>query len=145
MIVPSDTATRLLLWGIVIHLFCDWVLQNHWMAENKYRFAGPRDYLRFLGPAPVGEGPLFLLPHPAAFVHASIHGVTLLLIFPWPSALIIAVIHLLIDTRVPLSWWRKFYKQTTTGDMALHVAIWGDQVLHIFVLAIVALLVGGAR
>ncbi len=115
-------ATSLLVWGIAIHLFCDWILQNSWMADNKAS-----------------------LLHPASWVHSGIHFVGLLLIFSPVVALAIALIHLLIDTRVPLQWWRKFYRQTTTGDVALHVAMWSDQVCHITVLAVAALLVAGLK
>ena len=115
-------ATSLLIWGIVIHLFCDWLLQNHAMAQNKSN-----------------------LRHPLAYVHSGIHLLGLLLIFPVWAAILISVLHLLIDTRVPLTWWRNFYRQTRTGDVALHVAMWSDQVAHITVLAIFALIVGGLR
>lgn len=115
-------ATSLLIWGIAIHLFCDWILQNDWQARNKSN-----------------------LLHPAAYVHSGIHFVGLLLIFSPVWALVIALVHLLIDTRVPLQFWRKIYRQTTTGDVALHVAMWGDQVCHITVLAIAALIIGGLK
>jgi hypothetical protein len=122
MIAIGLHATSLLLWGVAIHLFCDWLLQNDWMARYKSS-----------------------LKHPASWVHSGIHLIGLLLIFPWYAALIIAIIHLLIDTRVPLVWWRKAYRQTREGDVALHVAMWSDQVAHITVLAIAALLIGGVR
>jgi hypothetical protein len=117
-----DISTKLLLWGIIVHLFCDWILQNHYLAINKV-------------------SPL----HPAAWIHSGIHLLGLLLIFPLPTALGIAIIHFWIDTRGPLQLWRKFFRQTTTGDVALHVAIWSDQVAHIVVLAIAALIVGGMK
>ena len=110
--------TQLLVWGIVVHLFCDWILQNDWMAVNK------SDLL-----------------HPASWYHSGIHFLGLLLIFQWWVALAIAITHWLIDSRVPLVWWRKFYKQTTEGSVALHVAIWGDQVAHVTILALAALFV----
>lgn len=119
MIYFTAIATSLCLWGIVVHLFCDWLLQNDWMARNKSS-----------------------LRHPAAYVHSGIHLAGLLFIFPWWMALYIAVIHLLIDTRVPLVWWRRVYRQTQTGDVALHVALWGDQVAHIAVIAMAALIIG---
>lgn len=112
-------STILLIWGIVIHLFCDWILQNNWQARNKSS-----------------------LLHPAAYIHSGIHLAGLLIIFPWYIALAIAVSHILIDTRVPLAWWRRFFRQTTTGDAAMHVAMWSDQVAHITILAIAALVVG---
>ncbi len=113
-------ATSILAWGIAVHLFCDWLLQNDYMAKYKVS-----------------------LLHPAAWIHSGIHLLGLLFIFPWWAALLIAIIHLLIDTRVPLVWWRKFYRQTTEGPVAIDVAIWGDQVAHITVLAIFALIIGG--
>ncbi len=116
-------ATSLLVWGIAIHLFCDWILQNDWQAQNKVS-----------------------LLHPASWVHSGIHLIGLLFIFhPWWVAVLIAISHLLIDTRVPLVWWRKFYRQTTEGPVAIDVAIWSDQVAHITVLAVTALLVGGLK
>ena len=111
--------TTLLVWGIAIHLFCDWLLQNDWMATHKSN-----------------------LRHPSAYVHSSIHLLGLLLLFSPLVALAIAVVHLLIDTRVPLAWWRGFFRQTQDGPVALHVALWGDQVLHITVLAVAAFIVG---
>jgi hypothetical protein len=69
-----------------------------------------------------------------------------MLVFPPPVALAIGVIHYIIDLRFLLRWWRRVFRQTTTGDVALHVAIWGDQVAHIAVIAAAALLVtGGMR
>jgi hypothetical protein len=112
------SAADLIVYGIVIHLIADWLLQNDWMAANK------------------------AIPfHPAGNVHASIHAVGMALIFDWEVALAIGVIHYFIDLRFPLRWWRRVFRQTTTGDVALHVAIWGDQVAHIAVIAVIALLV----
>jgi hypothetical protein len=115
----TDLATKLFVWSFVWHLFADWILQNSWMSDHKSS-----------------------LKHLAAYVHSGIHLIGLLFIFPWWMALIIAATHLLIDTRVPLKWWRKVYRQTTEGDVALHVALWSDQVTHITVLALAALIVG---
>lgn len=113
-------ATSLLLWGLVWHLFADWLLQNDWMARNKAS-----------------------LRHLAAWVHSGIHLVGLLLIFPPLAAVVIALTHLIIDTRLPLIAWRNIFRQTRTGSAALHVAMWGDQVAHIFILALTALVIGG--
>ena len=127
---------RLLLWGVVVHLVADWLLQNHWMATYKTS-----------------------LKHPAAWVHSAIHFAGALLVFHPLAALFIFVTHILIDTRIPLRWWRGFYQQTggevtrTSDDgsrwvevvggvenrAGLHVAMWGDQVAHIAVIAIAAL------
>jgi len=110
-------ATVTAFWGVTIHLIVDWLLQNHWMATYKAS-----------------------LKHPAAWVHAGMHTIALLLVFPPLYALAIGVIHLLIDTRVPLATWRVIYRQTREGEVALHVAIWGDQVVHWAVICIAALL-----
>lgn len=112
------TATQLLIWGVVIHLVVDWLGQNHWMATYKSS-----------------------LKHPAAYVHSGLHLLGLLLIFPPLAALALAVVHLLIDTRRPLIWWRRVFRQTVDGPAALHVAMWGDQVCHIAALAVAALVV----
>lgn len=106
-----------MLWGLVVHLVCDWLLQNHWMAINKAS-----------------------LRHPAAWVHGGIHALGMALVFPWPVALAFGVSHMWIDTREPMAWWRKALKQTTEGPYALSVALWGDQVAHIAIVALVALL-----
>ena len=68
------TATELLVWGGVIHLTVDWLLQNEWMARHKTD-----------------------LRHPAGYVHAGLHGVAMLAIFPPLAALGLGVAHLLID------------------------------------------------
>lgn len=116
------TATDLLAWGAVVHLIADWLLQNEWMAMNKVS-----------------------LRHPAAWVHSGIHLLGLLLVFPAVWAVLIALSHLTIDTRKPLIWWRRVFRQTTDpgNPLSLHVAIWGDQVLHLSVIAAAAMAIGG--
>jgi hypothetical protein len=94
--------------GLLAHLTADWLLQNDWMAKNKWS-----------------------LKHPAAWVHAGIHTILLGLALGWIGGLVLGFIHLLVDTRVPMRWWQRVFRQTTTGDVALHVAIWEDQVIHI--------------
>ncbi len=98
--------------GLVAHLVADWLLQNDWMANNKMN-----------------------LTHPAAWVHFAINAVALALALGWPAGLVLGFIHLLIDTRIPLRWWQRFFKQTSQGTVAFHVVIWGDQVLHIAAIA----------
>lgn len=112
-------SAELITYGIVVHLVCDWLLQNAWMADNKAS-----------------------LLHPAAWVHSGIHFVGALLVFPPLFALLIGLTHILIDTRKPLKWWRAFYRQTTdpANPASMHVAIWGDQVAHFSVIALAALL-----
>ena len=111
-------ATELLIWGIVLHLGVDWLLQNDWIVLHKAS-----------------------LRHPAAWVHAGIHGAALALIFPPIAAVAVAATHLLIDTRWPLGQWDRAFQHisdTPQGDL---VRMWSDQVLHILVLAAAALLV----
>lgn len=118
MIADLD-ATQLLVWGIVLHLVVDWLLQNGWLAANK---ADPR--------------------HPAAWAHAGQHGLALLLIFPPLAAAGLGLAHLLVDTRRPLGWWNRVYQQVPSGDeREVHVQIWSDQVMHIGTIAIAAVLV----
>jgi len=136
----TDTATKLFVWSFVLHWLCDWILQSDWIAANKVGFV----MIPLSKPAK-GDWKYLTIPHKAAWVHAGIHLLGLLLIFPWWMALIVAAIHLLIDTRIPLRWWQNFYKQTTTGDIAIHVAIWTDQALHAVTLAIAALIAGGLK
>lgn len=137
------TATELLVWGVVVHLVIDWLAQNEWMAANKAkrRFLGCNWWDR----------------HPAAYVHAGLHGVTQLIVFPWPAALAVGITHLLIDTRKPVEWWSKLIRQTQPSgeqgvswkdphpirfmDIGAEVRIWSDQVWHIAVVASAALVV----
>lgn len=109
------TFSELVLWGIIIHLVCDWLLQNEWMAKGKVKF---------------GSKP--------SLVHGIIHSAFSTMIFTFPANTIIMIAHMFIDTRIPLQWWRRVFRQTTEGDMAIHVAIWEDQVLHIVVIVIAA-------
>jgi hypothetical protein len=75
------------------------------------------------------------LNHPATWVHSGIQALALTLALGWQAGLVLGLIHLLIDTRLPLLWWKRFFRQTQEGPAALHVAIWGDQVLHISAIA----------
>jgi hypothetical protein len=105
-------ATGLLVWGIVVHLIADWLLQTDWMATYKVN-----------------------LRHPAAWAHSGIHTIGLCLVFVWPLALLIGLTHLLIDTRKPLMWWLKVVKQIPANTHFPIVEIAVDQVMHITVLA----------
>jgi len=114
MTEPSE----LLLWGIIAHLIADWPLQTEWMAKHKQS-----------------------LRHPAAWVHSGIHGFFLLLLFPWYIAVLIAVSHLLIDTRVPLDWWMRVVKRMSKANpQAFIIEIGVDQVFHVSVITMVVLL-----
>jgi len=99
--------------GLVAHLVADWVLQTDWMARNKRS-----------------------LRHPAACVHAAIHGVCLALALGWPAGLVLGVFHMLIDTRVPVEWWMRVVKKCTQGPEVASVAVWLDQAFHILCIAV---------
>lgn len=79
----------LLIWGLCVHLFVDWFLQNQWQSDNKTN-----------------------LEHPAAYVHSGLHFLGLLFVFHPPIAFWAGLTHLLIDTRKPLVWWRSLFGQT---------------------------------
>jgi len=111
----AQVICNLLVWGIVAHLIADWLLQNDWMAVNKKN-----------------------LTHPAGWVHGGIHFAAMLFVFPWWAALILALLHVLIDTRIPLTWWFRVSGKTTEGPFAIPVALWCDQVLHISLIAVMA-------
>ena len=98
--------------GLVAHLIADWVLQNDWMARNKSN-----------------------LVHPAALVHFLINAVLMGLALGWIAGLILGAVHVLIDTRLPMEWWRGFFRQTADGPYGVITAVWADQVLHITAIA----------
>ncbi len=112
------TATELLVWGALIHLIVDWLLQNEWMAEHK---------------PDVG--------HPAGYIHAGAHAAALLLVFPPLAALGLGVAHFAIDTRRPLRFWERLVSQTQEGPVAVAVHIWRDQTLHLAAIGAAALIV----
>lgn len=116
--IELHTAIELFVWGFVLHNIADWFWQNDWMAVNK---VNPR--------------------HPAGWIHAGLHAVILLLIFPVWAALAIGVIHWVIDLRFILTRWKHIFRQSIDGPVAIHVAIWQDQVAHWCVLALFAILV----
>lgn len=148
-------ATGLMVWGLVAHLIADWPLQNAWMAENKMRWVAVRKDR---------------VPHPAAFIHAGIHGVALAPVFGW-VAVLLALAHLVIDMRTVVAWWSRLIRQTqpkaptwatrtgidpdcgggvrltATGcgapliDVGSEVRFWTDQVFHIACVAVAALVV----
>ena len=112
-------ATDLLLWSIVIHLFVDLFLQNQWQADNKTN-----------------------LRHPAAWVHSGLHLFGFLVLFPPVPACLLALSHLLIDTRIPLEKWRTFTGQNPPAAIMPVFAFWQDQSAHIICLAVMASFVG---
>ena len=98
--------------ALMLHLIADWLLQNEWMSVNKVR-----------------------LTHPAAWVHASIHGVLLGLVLGWAAGLTLGVLHMLVDTRVPIRWWIKLFKKCDQSPDLPILLIGCDQVLHLSCLA----------
>ena len=113
------TSAELLIWGVVVHLVVDWLFQNRWIAENKTQ-----------------------LTHPSGYVHATMHGAAMLLVFPPLAALALGVSHFVIDTRRPAQAWAHLVSAPTEGPLAIDVHMWRDQTAHIACVAIAALIVG---
>lgn len=110
-------ATELLIWGLVLHLAADWLLQNDWMATHKCD-----------------------LRHLAAWMHGGIHALALLLVFPAPVAIVLGIAHVIIDTRKPLTWWRVTFGQMNDSTVqSWMVSVWNDQALHILLIALAAI------
>lgn len=137
MIDFSVGVTVLLIWGIVAHFIADWLLQSEWIATHKM--------LRRTAASPVWDR------HPSAYVHGAAHAAVQLLVFPWQAALAIGFIHLLIDTKEPVIGWSRLIRQTTPDQTVVPpaylsigqaVTIAADQVWHVLVIAIAALIVG---
>lgn len=154
---PFDLdATDLMIWGLVAHLIADWPLQNDWMANNKMKRLTRKSYQRdplFNPHHPIANPERWWLRHPAAYVHASIHGFLLAFVFGW-IAIPLALAHLIIDCRWVVVKWSKFIGQTQPNpmkipayklilvDVGTEVRFWTDQVFHIATIAIAALIVG---
>lgn len=119
------TFPELFIWGLLAHIVADWFLQNDWMAQHKTN-----------------------LNHVAAWVHSGIHFACFLPVFGWFGALAVFLTHIVIDTRVPLNWWKRVYKMKSydpsqePGSMwniiASQVAFWQDQMTHVAVIILVA-------
>jgi len=98
--------------AFMLHLIADWLLQNEWMSVNKVR-----------------------LSHPAAWVHGSIHGVLLGLVLGWAGGVTLGLLHMLVDTRLPVRWWIKVFKKSENSPDHRILLIGCDQVLHLTCLA----------
>jgi hypothetical protein len=98
--------------GLIAHLVADWLLQNDWMALNKVK-----------------------LSHPAGWVHAGLHGLCLGLALGPLAGAVLGVVHLLLDTRVPVDWWIRVFKKSDKAPEARLIAICTDQVMHIAAIA----------
>lgn len=170
-IVDKVNWLYLVVAGGIIHLIIDWFAQNHWQATNKMKRRVRHHWSAISSNDPGIDGFHYEWSEYgpwwdrdlAAYVHSGLHFLPLLLIFPFWAALIIAVLHLIIDTRSPLEWWGKFTKQTRSTqkflflddplvaqegmplpadlvDVGMTVSFWRDQTAHIAVIALVALL-----
>jgi hypothetical protein len=62
------------------------------------------------------------------------------LIFPLGAVLLIGVAHLLIDTRVPVTWWLRVVKRVREEQRSPILEMAVDQSFHVVILAIAALL-----
>lgn len=98
--------------GLIAHLVADWLLQNDWMALNKTN-----------------------LRHPAGWVHALIHMVLLGLALGWAGGIALGLLHLVIDTGLPLTWWIRVFKKCDKAPHAALIRLWTDQVIHIAAIA----------
>jgi hypothetical protein len=166
----SLSASDLLIWGVVLHLIADWPLQNEWMATNKMlRRLKTRFGDGMSGPMRLYETTSWWDRHPAAYVHAGIHGLLLSIVFGW-VAIPLAIAHLIIDCRWPVAKWSwlmgqtqppelpRYIKGWKPGDprsepsisgllpfdvmyVGTEVRFWNDQVFHIICVAIAAVLV----
>ena len=94
--------------ALMLHLIADWLLQNEWMAANKVR-----------------------LSHPAAWVHGSIHGLLLGLKLGWVGGVVLALLHIFVDSRAPIRWWVKVFKKCEHSPDYAVILIGCDQVLHV--------------
>jgi Na+(H+)/acetate symporter ActP len=99
--------------AFVAHWVADWLLQNDWMAHHKTS-----------------------LSHPAAWVHGAIQALALAWALGWVAGLALGLLHVLIDTRVPLRWWIDRFKKSAHAPDASNISLWTDQALHIAVIAL---------
>lgn len=98
--------------ALIAHLVADWLLQNNWMALNK------RD-----------------LRHPAGWVHAAIYGLLMGLALGWMGGLVLAALHLVIDTGWPVNWWLRVFKKCERAPQIDLLRIVTDQVVHLVLIA----------
>jgi hypothetical protein len=99
--------------ALVAHLIADWVLQNDWMARNKIN-----------------------LRHPAAWTHSGIQGLCLGIALGWQGGVFLGILHLFIDTRVPLRWWIRAFKKSDESADSKIIEMGLDQVIHITCIAL---------
>lgn len=79
---------------LICHLIGDYVIQNHWMAQNKVKAWLP------------------------AIIHATLYMMPFLLLGPSPLAFVVMWgTHLLIDRFRLARYWVEFYGVGNTGDL----------------------------
>lgn len=148
MIHFSVDATVLLIWGLVAHFAADWLTQNEWIAINKMKRRKERRWNFASEKAEFGSR--WWDRHPSLYVHGAFHFAFTLLVFPFWAAAAVAAIHMVIDTREPVIGWSRLIHQTQPDPdlppaylgIGQAVMIASDQVWHMLVIAIAALLVG---
>jgi len=106
--------------ALIAHLAADWIFQNDWMAQNKMS-----------------------LRHPAAWTHAAIHALGLGLALGWQAGIVLGFVHLLIDTRIPVTWWIRVFKKSSHAPDAGVIAIGLDQTMHLVTIAMWIVLAKG--
>lgn len=102
--------TELFISLCVAHLLGDFVFANHEMAVNKHN---PRTVYFYL--------------------HGFIHFILCYLFSGgnYTIAAIVALTHMIIDTRLIVNFWQDLLKQTKDGDIGIIVKMALDQTLHI--------------
>ncbi len=105
--------------AVMLHLIADWLLQNEWMAIKKVR-----------------------LSHPAAWVHGGIHAILLGCVLGWVGGVVLGLVHMLVDTRVPIGWWIRVFKKCEASPDLPILLIGCDQVIHIGCIAAWIVLAG---
>ncbi|MEX2144450.1 MAG: DUF3307 domain-containing protein [Anaerolineales bacterium] len=110
---------ELFIKGFIVHLIVDFFLQPDWIADNKMNFS-----------------------HPAAWMHGALNIAGNLLVFAPLIAIGLGITHILIDTRVPLVWWRRLLRQNPQGEDASTFYLLQDQAAHLIFLGVAVVLSG---
>ncbi len=116
------TRSDLFIGALLTHLLADFFFQNEHEVKHK---AELRTSL-------------------AGWTHGLKMFIAAWMFFPWYWSLVVGISHMLIDTRVPLQWWRRTFRQSTSpeGNPAFFAfALLQDQAAHIIILGLVAALV----
>ncbi|MEX1247112.1 MAG: hypothetical protein WEA61_01400 [Anaerolineales bacterium] len=106
---------ELFIAGLIVHLVVDWFLQADWVSANKSS-----------------------LRHPAAWVHSGLYVLGNLLVFSPLIAVLLGLSHMLLDTRVPLRWWRRLLQQDPQGEDGRLFRMLQDQAAHTLIIGLAA-------